>query len=990
MGVEGMGKLFIRLFDTPAVLHDGNIVQLSSRKSEAIIFYLLVEGMTSRDELAGMFWEEMNDEVARKNLRNTIYKIKQTLGEDLIISPQKHLLQINKNLSVESDLNWHGTAGDSKGSHKRYDFLNGFTLSGTESKFEEWVLQKRVYYQNQYLNNLLEAANDKIQQKLTQELEVIISKMISLDELDEEPYKLLMKYYIANGIYYKAVDLYSKLSEVLERELSIQPGQDIIDLWKLAKLSHSDKIKSRKVDVSFIGREDELNQLNTALRGLGENDRQKAYLIMGETGIGKTRLVDELVEDMNDQVLIFRTKCYLAEKSYFYKSWNNVLSKIAVMAKELHIEVPKVWDNFVTNDMKISSDQIDQKDNVLNFNNYQYQMLEDAIVQVMVSVSGKKPLVLLIDDLQWMDELGLSLLNNLLAHGSRRNMMIAVTVNEDVDNTFTTYSSNWIRQGLVGIIHLNRLTRQEIKALSNGVLPECRNIDALIDKIYKETQGNTFFVLEYLNCLKGCKNDAGFSDCFGLTPNMENVINSRFLQVSEDARQILAFCALFFDYISLDMLADLSGKDTLEIITIIEELEKKNIIKESVNSGEIRYEFTHQKLREFMNTQISGGRKQIYHGKILKKFKLKLRKDKSDQKLYSDLVYHATHAGELIDALKYMVLNAKSFFDYDHEFFPIIENVSIVNHSIDLPNEYSLHYFSKIEEMMKVVQKKYKMTNEIRVIIQEYYFLKGRYYIHIGKYDDGILLIQSMIEDALETDSHDAAIEGYRQMSYYCRQINDVEGMKFYIQKGLEIAREHKKNEQQAVLYRLSGLALIMAGKFNEAEQDLLKSQKLFLKLEKWDVRFVLNIAAAENYLGDLRRLTGKLDEALKFYEHAIEICDSQNISHGIYMFLNNAGMVACELNDFEAARQYFQRSLEIYDRSTAYWGRSIALAYDSYLNIKNGNLHEASAKMKEANQYLQVMKSPYEKQIVSKLMEKIEKEEGVEITSKLRKELRN
>jgi tetratricopeptide (TPR) repeat protein len=292
--------------------------------------------------------------------------------------------------------------------------------------------------------------------------------------------------------------------------------------------------------------------------------------------------------------------------------------------------------------------------------------------------------------------------------------------------------------------------------------------------------------------------------------------------------------------------------------------------------------------------------------------------------------------------------------------------------------------------MMKVVQKKYKMTNEIRVIIQEYYFLKGRYYIHIGKYDDGILLIQSMIEDALETDSHDAAIEGYRQMSYYCRQINDVEGMKFYIQKGLEIAREHKKNEQQAVLYRLSGLALIMAGKFNEAEQDLLKSQKLFLKLEKWDVRFVLNIAAAENYLGDLRRLTGKLDEALKFYEHAIEICDSQNISHGIYMFLNNAGMVACELNDFEAARQYFQRSLEIYDRSTAYWGRSIALAYDSYLNIKNGNLHEASAKMKEANQYLQVMKSPYEKQIVSKLMEKIEKEEGVEITSKLRKELRN
>lgn len=983
-----MGKYFIRLFDAPAVLQDGKILQLSSRKSEAIIFYLLVEGMSSRDTLASMFWEEMIDEVARKNLRNTIYKIKQILGEDLIISPQKHTLQINSGLHIESDLDWIGTSESFMDSHKRYEFLNGFALTGSESKFEEWVYQKRVYFKNQYYNNLIDAANDKIRKKSTQELEVIVSLIISIDELDEVPYKLLMQYYIENGIYHKAIDLFDKLSEVLERELSIQPGQDIIDLCTQAKLSHSNKIKSKKVEVSFVGREIELNQLKSALKNLGENDLQKAYLIMGETGIGKTRLVDELVEDVDDQVFVLRTKCYLAEKSYFYKSWNNILCKMAEKVNKFQIEVPKLWDNFLSNDMKISSNQRDDENSVLNFNNYQYQLLEDVIVQVFVNVSENKPFVLIIDDLQWMDELGLSLLNNLLVHGNRKNMMIAATINEDVDIAFTTYTSNWIRQGLVTTYTLSRLTRQEIKVLSDGVLPECRNVDALIDRIYRETQGNTFFVLEYLNCLRDCKSEVTFSDCFGLTPNMENIINSRFLQVSEDARQILALCALFFDYISLEMLVALSGKESLEIITIIETLEKKNIIKESIDTGDIRYEFTHQKLREFMNTQISAGRKQIYHGKILKRFKDKLRKDKSDQRLYSDLVYHATQAGELIDALKYMILNAKSFFDYDHEFFPFVENVDMVGPSIDLPNEYSLNYLTEIEEMMKVVRKKYKMTNEIRIVIQEYYFLKGRYYIHVGKYDDGILLIKTLIEDALETASYDAAIRGYRQMSYYCRQVHDVEGMKCNIQKGLALANAHKIIEQQAVLYRLNGLALIMSEKFKEAEHDLLKSKKLFLKLENWEKRFVLNIAAAENYLGDLRRLTGKHQESIKFYEQAIYLCDSQKISHGLYMFLNNAGMVACELNNYNAAAQYFQRSLEIYEHSAAYWGRSIALAYDAYLNLKNGETRRCISKMKEAGQYLQVMKSPYEKDVIGKLLDKIKSEEGNEISLKLIKAL--
>lgn len=985
-----MGKIFIKLFDTPAVLQDGSIVQLSSRKSEAIIYYLLVEGIASRDELAGMFWGEMNDEVAKKNLRNTIYKIKQVLGEDLIISPQKHLLQLNMALLVESDLNWLNEVDDLKDGPKKYAFLNGFALSGAESKFDEWVSMKRTYYENLYFKNLLEAAHEKIRIKSTQELEVIMSQMIAMDELNEEPYKLLMCYYNDNSMYYKTIDLYGKLSDILKRELSIQPGPEIIELWNLAKMLHSDKMKASKVEVNFIGRENELNLLKSAMSCLGENDRQKAFLIMGETGIGKTRLIDELIELVGAQYLILRTKCYLAEKSYFYKSWNSVLCKIAEMVNKFQLEVPKIWDNFMANDMKILSYQKELEDSVLNFNSYQYQILEDVIVQVINSVSEKKPIILLIDDLQWIDELGLSLINNLLIHGKWQNIMIAATVNEDIDHTFATFSSNWIRQEFITTLHLKRLTRQEIKTLSEGVLQTFQNVDTMIDRIFKETQGNTFFVLEYLNCLMDCKNEAGYSDCFGLTPNMENIIKNRFLQVSEVSRQILSYCALFFDYISLDMLTELSGMDPLEIITIIEELEIKNIIKESIDYGEIKYEFTHQKLREFMYTQISAGRKQIYHGKILKRYKDKLRKDKSDTRFYSDLVYHATQAGELIDALKYMVLNAKSYFDYDHEFFPFIENVGRVGPSIDLPNEYSLNYFSEIEEMMKVVRKKYNLTNDVRMIIQEFQYLKGRYYIHVGNYNEGISLIRSLIEDTLETNSYDLAIRCYRQMSYYYRQINDVQGMKLNIQKGLELATFHKIIEQQAVLLRLSGLAFIMSGEFNEAEQDLLESQKLFRRLEEWDERFVLNIAAAENYLGDLRRFTGHFDEALNFYEHAIDLCDSQNISYGLYMFLNNAGMAACEMNNLDKAMQYFERSLEIYDHSTAFWGRSIALAYHAYLNVKKGLLQEASLKMKEACKYLQLMKSPYEHEVVRKLMEKIALEEDNEVALRMKKELKS
>ena len=84
-----MSTMTCKLFGVPQILKDGQPVFLPYSKINALLYYILVSKVVSREELAGLLWPDETDETARRNLRNAIYQAKKALGTNIILSPKK-------------------------------------------------------------------------------------------------------------------------------------------------------------------------------------------------------------------------------------------------------------------------------------------------------------------------------------------------------------------------------------------------------------------------------------------------------------------------------------------------------------------------------------------------------------------------------------------------------------------------------------------------------------------------------------------------------------------------------------------------------------------------------------------------------------------------------------------------------------------------------------------------------------------------------------
>lgn len=86
-----MNRIYVHFFGTPMIYLDENRTSFPFKKAEALFYYLVIKKRALKDELSALFWPDIESEKARKNLRNSIYNIRNILGKDVLLSPQKIL-----------------------------------------------------------------------------------------------------------------------------------------------------------------------------------------------------------------------------------------------------------------------------------------------------------------------------------------------------------------------------------------------------------------------------------------------------------------------------------------------------------------------------------------------------------------------------------------------------------------------------------------------------------------------------------------------------------------------------------------------------------------------------------------------------------------------------------------------------------------------------------------------------------------------------------
>ncbi|MBZ0300303.1 MAG: protein kinase, partial [Anaerolineae bacterium] len=288
--------------------------------------------------------------------------------------------------------------------------------------------------------------------------------------------------------------LASVVATCLEKnpEARYQDGEEVIQALNHAVQQplplESDAIRDSYLQAApFVGRDDELAQLEGALEQMLDG-HGSVWLVSGESGVGKSRLLDELrIRALTKGVLVVRGQS-VDGGGFPYQLWRDVLPRLILPIKLSDLEA-SVLKGLVPHIETLIGRNV--PDTRLEGNAGQQRLLE-VIAEVMRRQS--QPLLLLLEDLQWTKE-GLTVLQYLTQFAPQQMWLLIGTYRQDERPALPDELKNTER------LHLKRLNEHMIAELSQAMLGEVGKQADVLKLLQRETEGNAFFLVETVRAL---------------------------------------------------------------------------------------------------------------------------------------------------------------------------------------------------------------------------------------------------------------------------------------------------------------------------------------------------------------------------------------------------------------------------------------------------------------------------------------------------------
>ena len=334
--------LSIALLGPPVIEVDGLPLAVDTRKATALLAYLAVEGRpVRRDTLASLLWPENDPARARSALRRTLSTLRTALGARWLVAGRELVslggsgvwIDVDELRSLVASCEGHGH-GPGQGCRRcleplraaaalaRGPLLAGFGLRDS-TEYDDWqqltgdVVAREVAAVLDRLTDALVAAGDHAAAVTTAQ------RRLAMDALHEPAYRRLIAAYAANGDRSAALQQYRECVRVLDRELGVRPLDETTALYHAvlegtfttAPAVEAPPPPAEPERVSaLVGRAADLSALEKTYAGVGPDGR--LALVLGEAGIGKTRLVRELLDRVRDPAVTAR--CFEEEAELAY------------------------------------------------------------------------------------------------------------------------------------------------------------------------------------------------------------------------------------------------------------------------------------------------------------------------------------------------------------------------------------------------------------------------------------------------------------------------------------------------------------------------------------------------------------------------------------------------------------------------------------------------------------------------------------------------
>jgi serine/threonine protein kinase/tetratricopeptide (TPR) repeat protein len=281
-----------------------------------------------------------------------------------------------------------------------------------------------------------------------------------------------------------------------------------------------------------------------------------------------------------------------------------------------------------------------------------------ALAATLAAYSRATPTLMVIDDLQWADELTLSFLAA-LGEGGLDDVPLVVV---------GTYRSEEMGEALAALtgaawsldLVLDRLEGEQVGAMVAGMLALPSPPKAFVNFLARRSEGNPLFVTEYLRMAVAeqvlVRNPWGqwsiadtteptevLCEALPLPRSLREVVERRLEGLSVDARRLLACAAVLGRQFEMDVLQDATSMEESALFLALNELTARHIIEPTDAGNGLR--FAHDKLREIPYREIPEVERRVLHSDVAEVLEGRIEDGEDPERLYSILAHHWSKAG---------------------------------------------------------------------------------------------------------------------------------------------------------------------------------------------------------------------------------------------------------------------------------------------------------------------------------------------------------
>ncbi|OGO38050.1 MAG: hypothetical protein A2W35_21655 [Chloroflexi bacterium RBG_16_57_11] len=380
----------------------------------------------------------------------------------------------------------------------------------------------------------------------------------------------------------------------------------------------------------FLGRETELSALDTLWQS-ARSGHGRLAMISGEAGVGKTRLVEEFTSRLGwSGVQVLWGRCYEFERILPYQPVAEVLRSAREIFVQMGVDANLAW--VLQEISRLAPERAAQEVVVAPSPPDPDQgFLFEAVTRFLQVIAHPSGLLIVLEDLHWAAESTLEMLHYLVRRLKAQPVLLVGTLRPEElgrRHPLRLFRETMQREQLAHEMRLDRLSPQPVADLIRVISGRSEEILPLAERLYRETEGNPFFLMEVVKALfenRSIYLDQGrwqgdfdriSAGQFPLPVNLSEAIHNRLHRLAEDVQQAVCMAAVIGREFDFSLLRDACGWTDEQTLEALDVLLRRRLVEEGSGLASRDYTFTHHKIQEVIYAGLSQRRRWLAHACI--------------------------------------------------------------------------------------------------------------------------------------------------------------------------------------------------------------------------------------------------------------------------------------------------------------------------------------------------------------------------------------